>query len=558
MRRPIVAGIVVLTFFFMHYIASASESTRIALVMGNSTYLHVPSLVNPTNDATDIAQSLRRIGFSVEVLKNGNRKEMRAAIDSFGTKIRGATIALVYFAGHGVQLGGENYLVPTDADVGVAGDIPDECIPVSRITGRMDEAEAGTNVIILDACRDNPFGVAKRGIDRGLAMLGNRPPESIIVYAAAENSKAEDATGRNGTFTGALLASIEKQQSFTDVLYSVKDAVRKATNNRQQPAVYDNLTHPIFLAGSPRLSGVQDTSSLSTVATYGAIKISSVSAGTLYLDGQEKGVLPGGHEGMLERVSVGNHQLELRYGGGDTESVDVIVAKDETSLAVFEFKVTIAKAVVVPSQTTTSASNLGTFTRGSTSDEVLSVMGTPTGINTYQSLGYEEWSYKYSTVRIDLWTKKVVSWNNSSGNLQVSMRTPSTASAFTRGSTSDEVLSAMGTPNGINTYQSLGYEEWSYKYSTVRIDLGTKKVVSWNNSSGNLQVFMGSPTSGYTFTRGSTSDEVLSAMGTPTGINTYQSLGYEEWSYKYSTVRIDLGTKKVVSWNDSSRNLRTR
>ena len=115
----------------------------------------------------------------------------------------------------------------------------------------MNDAQARTNIIILDACRDNPFKAVTRGLERGLAVIGRKPPESIIVYATAENEKAEDGTGRNGVFTGALLRHIERREAFTDVLLDVKAQVRSETSDKQKPANYDNLTRKVYLAGVP-------------------------------------------------------------------------------------------------------------------------------------------------------------------------------------------------------------------------------------------------------------------------------------------------------------------
>ncbi len=209
-------------------------------------------------------------------------------------------------------------------------------------------------------------------------------------------------------------------------------------------------------------------------------------------------------------------------------------------------------------------SGVQNFTRGSHSDVVLQIQGTPKSINTYDALGHEVWSYEYSTVDIDLRTKRVLSWNNTSGNLKVSLKPEIPRSGvqnFTRGSHSDVVLQIQGTPKSINTYDALGHEVWSYEYSTVDIDLRTKRVLSWNNTSGNLKVSLKPeiPRSGVqNFTRGSHSDVVLQIQGTPKSINTYDALGHEVWSYEYSTVDIDLRTKRVLSWNNTSGNLKIR
>jgi uncharacterized caspase-like protein len=226
------------------------SGAEIALVIGNAAYTNIPTLKNPANDAEDFTASLKRLGFSVDLSTNSDRKKMRELIDDFMAKTRDADISLFYYSGHGVQYQGENYLVPINAEVAVASDVAEECVPIARVIGRMNETGASTNIIILDACRDNPFVSVTRGIERGLAVIGQKPPESIIVYATGDNMKAEDGAGRNGVFTSALLANIEKPGALNDILLDVKAQVRSsATGARQQPAVYENLTRKVFLSG---------------------------------------------------------------------------------------------------------------------------------------------------------------------------------------------------------------------------------------------------------------------------------------------------------------------
>src|SRR5208283_2641376 len=120
-------------------LAAQSGGLRVALVIGNGSYAKIQSLNNPVNDAVDIAAALKRMGFTVLMTTDADRKNMRTRIDDFNKAIQGADVALFYYSGHGVQLDGENYLVPVNAEVEVAGDVADECVPLSRITARMIE-----------------------------------------------------------------------------------------------------------------------------------------------------------------------------------------------------------------------------------------------------------------------------------------------------------------------------------------------------------------------------------------------------------------------------------
>jgi uncharacterized caspase-like protein len=323
-----------------------AQDKKVALVIGNSAYRKVQTLSNPVNDAKDVAASLKRIGFTVLEQTDLDRKAMRGLIEDFNKAIQGADIALFYYSGHGVQFDNENYLVPVDAEVTVKDDVPDECITLSRITGRMMEAGAKTNVIFLDACRDNPFKAVSRGIDRGLTVVQQRPPESIIVYATAENMKAEDGSGKNGTFTAALLKNIERPESLTDILLDVKAEVRRETNGQQQPAEYDNMTQHVYLAGERAATTPASTPppvavpTLSVTRVYGSLSVTTLTDGTLYVDGQDIGAIQAGENAKVDSVEIGRRSLQLRYADGQVESRDTNVKEGRASSVSFTYKKT--------------------------------------------------------------------------------------------------------------------------------------------------------------------------------------------------------------------------
>ncbi|MFC1819894.1 caspase domain-containing protein [Thermodesulfobacteriota bacterium] len=141
---------------------------RIALVIGNGDY-RASHLANPVNDANDIAVALERCNFTVMKKTNATRSEMRKAIRDFGNKIKGGGVGLFYFAGHGIQMNGQNYLVPIEADVAMEDEVPDECLMVSSVLRKMETAGNRLNIVILDACRNTPFGRSFRSGNRGLA-----------------------------------------------------------------------------------------------------------------------------------------------------------------------------------------------------------------------------------------------------------------------------------------------------------------------------------------------------------------------------------------------------
>ena len=234
----------------------SAQGKKYALVIGNSAYATGP-LRNPANDASDVAEALRKIGFIVSVGTDADKRAMYRLIDQFGSDIRGSDIALFYYSGHGVQAGGENYLIPIGAQISIASDVESEGVQLERVIGRMDSGGAATNIVILDACRDNPFPQASRGMERGLAVVGVKPPESIIVYSTEAGQTADDGSGRNGSFTAALLDNIARSDDFASILLDVKAEVRATTNEKQQPASYENLTHKIYLGGTAAAPGAQ-------------------------------------------------------------------------------------------------------------------------------------------------------------------------------------------------------------------------------------------------------------------------------------------------------------
>ena len=202
------------------------------------------------------------------------------------------------------------------------------------------------------------------------------------------------------------------------------------------------------------------------------------------------------------------------------------------------------------------------YTRGSHQDDVLRIQGTPDDINDYSALGYEEWKYGYSSIKISSRDRRVQSWTNQ-GNLKVQLppgRNTTTAPVFTRGSHQDDVLRVQGTPDDINDYSALGYEEWKYGYSSVKISTQNRRVISWTNQ-GNLKVRLSpgsNTTSAQYFSRNSHQDDVLRLQGTPDDINDYSALGYEEWKYGYSSVKISTRDRRVMGWDNNSGNLKAR
>jgi hypothetical protein len=220
----------------------SSEVKGFALVIGNSSYKYISPLANPANDAIDIADSLKRLGFIVTLKINADQRSMENEIMQFGKKLRKGGVGLFYYAGHGVQVSGRNFLVPIDANVESESDIKFETVEAGRVLGKMEDAGNGINIIILDACRNNPFVSKFRTSSIGLAKM-EAPAGSILAYATAPGSVAIDGEGRNGLYTSKLLKYINYENlSIEDCFKKVRIDVMKKSNNQQVPWESSSLT----------------------------------------------------------------------------------------------------------------------------------------------------------------------------------------------------------------------------------------------------------------------------------------------------------------------------
>ena len=211
-----------------------AKEKRLALVIGNAEY-EVSPLANPTNDAMDLSSSLRELGFEVLEHTNLSRREMRRAVREFGRQLKQVDIGLFYFAGHGVQVDGENYLLPVNYDIQEKYEVPDEALAASTVLRAMESAENALNIVILDACRNDPFESAFRSAIGGLARM-NAPSGSLVAYATAPGRTAADGAGRNGVYTGQLLKLL-KQPGLTieQVFKRVRVNVEQITGGKQIP-----------------------------------------------------------------------------------------------------------------------------------------------------------------------------------------------------------------------------------------------------------------------------------------------------------------------------------
>ncbi len=230
---------------------SPSTTQRgIALVIGNAAY-QTGRLRNPGNDAADMAGSLRQLGFEITLVRDANLRQMEDAIDQFIRRLRRGGTGLFYFAGHGVQVAGENYLIPLGSRIDRPQDVRYEAVPAGRVLGAMEDAGNAVNIVILDACRNNPYAQGWRSANRGLAIVqGTRG--SLIAYATAPGKVAADGEGRNGIYTKHLLQYMTAPGLLVErVFKKVRIAVMQETGGQQTPWVSTSITADFYFVPPP-------------------------------------------------------------------------------------------------------------------------------------------------------------------------------------------------------------------------------------------------------------------------------------------------------------------
>lgn len=215
--------------------ATASTDKKwVALVIGNSDYATAP-LKNPRNDAADMARELRSVGFEVMHSENLDQPRMRAAIREFGRRLRKSDVGLFYFAGHGMQVEGENFLIPVGTDIREEDEVRDQAVAARLVTDKMASAGNPLNIVVLDACRNNPFTRSFRSASRGLARMQG-PTGTLVAYATAPGQVSYDGDGRNGVYTKHLLANISVPGlTIEQVFRRVRNGVRAETGDKQTP-----------------------------------------------------------------------------------------------------------------------------------------------------------------------------------------------------------------------------------------------------------------------------------------------------------------------------------
>jgi uncharacterized caspase-like protein len=244
--------------FFLFWGVHAHGAKRTALVIGNGMYQTAP-LKNPVNDAVDMANVLTSRGFEVTVKINADMREMITAVRAFGKQLRtGRGVGLFYYAGHGFQLAGRNYLVPIGSEIQTESEAEFEAFDAGRILGQMADAGNDLNIVILDACRNNPFARSFRSSVTGLAKM-DAPKGSIIAYATSPGNLAADGDGRNGLYTKHLIRNIQEPAlTVEQVFKNVRMAVAAETASKQIPWESSSLMGDFYFEpGNPAVLSVQ-------------------------------------------------------------------------------------------------------------------------------------------------------------------------------------------------------------------------------------------------------------------------------------------------------------
>lgn len=236
------------------------NESRVALVVGNSNYELKP-LKNPLNDARDMASVLKEKGFDVTKINNADRTQMINAIRDFGNNLKKGGVGLFYFSGHGVQVEGLNYLIPIGANIQEEHEVPLEGVSLNRVLGFMESAENRLNLVILDACRDNPFKYSfKKGISGGLAHI-DAPSGTLIAFSTGPGKTAADGKGRNGIYSKHLLTYIGSSSlEIGHMLREVRSKVRQETNGRQIPWEATSLEGSFYFSPENLPSSIKDSS----------------------------------------------------------------------------------------------------------------------------------------------------------------------------------------------------------------------------------------------------------------------------------------------------------
>ena len=299
-----------------------NSSKRLALVIGNGAYQYAGKLTNPPNDATLVATTLRQIGFEVKNGSNLTQREMKQRIREFGLTLRtSGGVGFFYFAGHGVQAKGHNYLVPVDADIQTEADLEDVAVDLNYVLSLMDDAQNALNIVVLDACRNNPFARSFRSSQDGLSQV-KAPTGTLIAYATAPDSVAADGKGANSPYTEELIRQMQASGILVETMFRrVTEQVSVRTKGKQEPWFSANVKGDFyFIADSPR-PGPAASSEGGKIAKETATRIDPLAIELSYWDAIKNSTDPADYNSYLAKYPNGQFaELARRRAGSSAKT----------------------------------------------------------------------------------------------------------------------------------------------------------------------------------------------------------------------------------------------
>jgi hypothetical protein len=292
---------VVGTIAFLAAPFAAHAERRVALVIGNSTYADAGTLANPKNDAELMARTLQSVGFTVTKLINADQATMKRAMLEFGRALRdGADASLFYYAGHGVQVHGENYLIPVDASIKDEGEVDLQGINVNDFLNVMEGSSSKVNIVVLDACRNNPFARSFRSASRGLAMV-DAPEGSYVAFATAPGQVAADGAGANSPYTEALAAAmVEPGVKLEDTFKKARRIVIEKTARQQVPWETTSVTGDFYFVAGDQVANLPEPTSeppaaeakpIASKSSFRVVGMGKLQVPQTYLFDLDKGVV---------------------------------------------------------------------------------------------------------------------------------------------------------------------------------------------------------------------------------------------------------------------------
>jgi|GEM_PF-3119866 len=495
--------------------SSSDSGSRIALVIGNASYSSAP-LRNPINDVRAIASALKKVGFQVTKVENASLQSMDDAVRRFGKKARKSDVALVYYSGHGLQLKGSNFLQPIGADIRREQDIRFKAYNSDQILAELEDGSQRVNIVILDACRNNPLSRSFRSASKGLAQPNFQPVGTIIAFSTAPGSVAYDGKGENSPYTSELYnAILEPGLKIEDVFKKVRVGVMAMTQSNaslQIPWENSSLVGDFYFSGGPLITSNQNAAPTLTKPSEGNFsladlqkqaetekawqdyfnKMESAYNEVVVYEGQNIGPklkagawklfseafkqdVPGTKDDDLMLQTASTKQLKWTNSKQSLEAEEKKVAEAiRREKADKKKQEKLAAANKIQESESSEVTYKGYFTIGSNKDEVLAIQGQPDDFD-----GRVWW---FGLSRVFFKQNRVEKWNNTDKNLKAKIipsRKYNNKGGFTIGSTKDEVLAVQGQPDDFD-----GRMWW---FGLSRVFFKQNRVEKWNNTDKNLK-----------------------------------------------------------------------